>query len=283
MDDTIFDGTTPIPQALEQLRLRLLDLTGRNRLLNFKHTAGKSLPLVPTNLDGTFQRLVGGHAGKVTILSVPDPMRDDWIERNGRMAKPDAKEYAIRRGLNVQMEELPQSRAKPDMTLALYYEEELGKHCRKLDREARLAIEETGANMLYLVFGFLEFPDAKDSTRTFAAPLVCVPVRMETVQDQRSIVFKLCSTGEEVEENLSLREKLKRDLAMTLPTFPGEEEGIEEYLRAIEKEVAKKPGWRLRRATTLAILSFSNMLLVRDLDPERWQSNTGRSLLLDHP
>lgn len=283
VDDTIFDGSTPIPQALEQLRLRLLDLTGRNRLLNFKHTAGKSLPLVPTNLDDTFHRLVGGQTAKVTIQPVPDPVRDDWIERNGRMAKPEAKEYAIRLGLNVEMEEVPKGAGKPDAMLALYYDEELGKHCRKLDREARLAIEETGANMLYLVLGFLEFPDVKDSTRTFVAPLVCVPVRMDTVQEQRGVVFKLCSTGEEVEENLSLREKLKRDLAMTLPEFPDEEDGIVEYLAAIENEVARKPGWRLRRATTLAILSFANMLLVRDLDPERWQARTGKSLLLDHP
>jgi transcription elongation GreA/GreB family factor len=283
VDGDIFDGSTPIPQALEQLRLRLLDLTGRNRLLNFKHTAGKSLPLVPTNLDDTFQRLVGGQTAKVTIQPVPDPTRDDWVERNGRMAKPEAREYAIRLGLNAQMEELPQRRGKPEAALALYYDEELGKHCRKLDREARLAIEETGANMLYLVLGFLEFPDTKDSTRTFAAPLVCVPVRMDAVQEQRGVVFKLCYTGEEVEENLSLREKLKRDLAMTLPEFPDEEDGIEAYLAAIEKEAARKPGWRVRRATTLALLSFANMLLVRDLDPERWQSHTGRSLLLDHP
>lgn len=32
--------------ALEQLRLKLLDLTGRNRLINFKHTAGKSLQFI---------------------------------------------------------------------------------------------------------------------------------------------------------------------------------------------------------------------------------------------
>jgi hypothetical protein len=30
----------------------------------------------------------------------------------------------------------------------LFYAEDLGKHCRKLEREAKLAIEETGANML---------------------------------------------------------------------------------------------------------------------------------------
>jgi transcription elongation GreA/GreB family factor len=283
VDDAIFDGLTPIPQALEQLRLRLLDLTGRNRLLNFKHTAGKSLPLVPTHLDDTFRRLVGSQAGKIAIQPVPDPARDEWVEQDGRMTKPEPREYAIRLGFNVQMEELQQPVGKLDAPLALYYDEELSKHCRKLDREARLAIEETGANMLYLVLGFLEFPDTKDSTRTFAAPLVCVPVRMDTVQEHRGAVFKLCSTGEEVEENLSLREKLKRDLSMTLPDFPDEDDGIEEYLAVIEKEVARKPGWRLRRATTLAILSFANMLLVRDLDPERWQSDTGRSLLLDHP
>src|SRR6185312_16981258 len=77
VDDAIFDGLTPIPQALEQLRLRLLDLTGRNRLLNFKHTAGKSLPLVPTHLDDTFRRLVGSQAGKIAIQPVPDPARDE--------------------------------------------------------------------------------------------------------------------------------------------------------------------------------------------------------------
>lgn len=283
VDEDIFDGSTPIPQALEQLRLRLLDLTGRNRLLNFRHTAGKSLPLVPTNLDGTFLRLVGGQTAKITIQPVPDPTRDDWVERNGRMAKPEAKEYAIQLGLNLQLEEIPHHRNRPDVTLALYYDEDLGKHCRKLDREARLAIEETGANMLYLVLGFLEFPDTKDSTRTFAAPLVCVPVRIDTVQQQRGVVFKVCYTGEEVEENLSLREKLKRDLATTLPDFPDEDDGIDAYLTAIEAEAAKKPGWRVRRAMTLAILSFSNMLLVRDLDPERWQSSNGQSLLLEHP
>lgn len=283
MDGEIFDGSTPIPQALEQLRLRLLDLTGRNRLLNFRHATGKSLPLVPTNLDAAFLRLVGGQSAKITIQPVPDPTRDDWIERNGRMTKPDAREHAIRLGLNVQMEELPHRRDRTDGALALYFDEDLGKHCRKLDREARLAIEETGANMLYLVLGFLEFPDTKDPARTFAAPLVCVPVRMDVVQEHRGIVFKLCYTGEEVEENLSLREKLKRDLATTLPEFPEDDEGIEGYLTAIEKGIARKPGWRVRRSTTLALLSFANMLLVRDLDPERWQSRTGRSLLLEHP
>ena len=40
------ESASPLTSALEQLRLKLLDLTGRNRLINFKHTAGKSLQFV---------------------------------------------------------------------------------------------------------------------------------------------------------------------------------------------------------------------------------------------
>ena len=39
----LFSGKVPIEVALNELRLRLLDMTGRNRLINFKHSPGKSL------------------------------------------------------------------------------------------------------------------------------------------------------------------------------------------------------------------------------------------------
>lgn len=39
---SLFSGKVPIQVALNELRLRLLDLTGRNRLVNFKHTPGES-------------------------------------------------------------------------------------------------------------------------------------------------------------------------------------------------------------------------------------------------
>jgi hypothetical protein len=53
----LFSGKVPIEVALEQLRLRLLDMTGRNRLINFKHSPGKSLQFVHSTIDGVFTRL----------------------------------------------------------------------------------------------------------------------------------------------------------------------------------------------------------------------------------
>jgi hypothetical protein len=43
-----------IEAALAELRLRLLDLTGRNRLINFKHTSGRSIQFVNVSLEAVF-------------------------------------------------------------------------------------------------------------------------------------------------------------------------------------------------------------------------------------
>ena len=61
----------------------------------------------------------------------------------------------------------------------LYYPEDLERYCRKLQREMKSALEETGAHMLFLVFGFLEFPEKAPSDRTMIAPLFSVPVIIE--------------------------------------------------------------------------------------------------------
>ena len=65
--------------------------------------------------------------------------------------------------------------------------------------------------MLFLVLGFLEFPDQRNSDRTFLAPLISIPVLMTKVDVGGNQVFSLQYTGDDIAENLSLREKLKAD------------------------------------------------------------------------
>ena len=287
---SLFAGKIPIKVALEELRLRLLDLTGRNRLINHKHTVGKSLQFVHTSIDGTFRRLLGDQYAKVTIAPLPDPDRSDWVVRGGRLSRPEPKDYAPKVGVNPSYELFP----RPGRALAtassgsqartLFYAEDLGKHGRKLEREAKLAIEETGANMLFLVLGFLEYPEAPDSDKLNQAPLICVPVSLSRTDDGQYSSFYLNYTGEELADNLSLREKVKRDFGLNLPEYDADEEGsVETYLDAVSEAVAKLPNWQVRRMMTLSLLSFTNMLLVRDLDPERWPSDGKTSALLGHP
>jgi curved DNA-binding protein CbpA/transcription elongation GreA/GreB family factor len=279
----VFDGSLSVPEVLRRLQHRLLDLTARNRLLNFKITVGKAMPLVPGRLDETFRRLTGPTPGTIQMAPVPDPSRDEWVIKNDRTVKPEAKDYAVHLGLNVQLEETEEDWDDAKIARAQYYNEDLAKHFRKIDREARLALEETGANMLFLVLGCLDYTENPGSDKVLSAPLVCVPVKLNQVHLTNQTFFNFSYTGEEIHENLSLRERLKRDHSFTSPDFPEEDDGVEKYFRQFEKLIEKRPHWKVRRSMTLALLSFANMLLIRDLEPDNWSDAEGNSTLLDHP
>jgi len=289
-EPSLFTGKLPIKVALEQLRLRLLDLTGRNRQINFKHTAGKSLQFVHTSIDATFRRLTADTANKVNITALPEPDRGDWVLRGGRLSRPEPKDHAVRIGIDPSYELMRlggRAVAAPStgsQARTLFYAEDLGKHCRKLEREAKLAIEETGANMLYLVMGFLEFPEAPDSDKLYRAPLLCVPVAMTKTEETQYTAFHLSYTGEELADNLSLREKIKKDFGLNLPEYDLDDEpSAEAYFDEVSDAIGGMPNWRVRRMMTLTLLSFSNMLLVRDLDPSNWPAAGVDSALLAHP
>jgi len=145
--------------ALEQLRLRLLDLSGRNRLLNFRHTAGRSLQFVEGQPSAIYQKLFeGANRPSINILGLPEPPRKDWIERNGRLSRPEPREWAKGQGISTSYD-LPDSSGDLSASniRALLYLDDLAKHCRKLEREAVLAIEETGANMFFWCSAFSNF------------------------------------------------------------------------------------------------------------------------------
>ena len=249
--------------ALAQLRLRLLDLTGRNRLLNYKHPPGKSLQFVEGEPAALYEKLAEGKAA-IVVKGLPEPTRADWELKNGRLSRLEGGEWANRMHLptSFDLPELGGAATDPSL-LALMYMEDLAKHCRKIERESILAIEETGANMLYLVLGFLDFPDQKDSDRIFTAPLICIPVVLSKKDSGGNQIFSLRYTGDDVTENLSLREKLGQDHGLVLPELDEEEVNVEGYFKAVKKIIRSHPGFTFRRRVSLSLLSFTNMLLWR--------------------
>ncbi|MDR2208711.1 MAG: DUF4011 domain-containing protein [Azoarcus sp.] len=270
--------------ALGQLRLKLLDLTGRNRLINFRHTAGKSLQFVEGYPSAIFQKLVEGNKLSISIQGLPEPGKEEWVERNGHMQRPDPREWARLNGVptNFDIPVVEENSDKAEVR-ALMYPDDLAKHCRKIEREARLAIEETGANMLFLVLGFLEFPDQHDSDRTFLAPLISIPVWLQKKEVTGIQKFSLQYTGDDISENLSLREKLREDFGMVMPELSEDKIDVNSYFSDIQKIIKESHGFSLKNRVSLCLLSFSNMWLVRDLDPTKWPQNDDKNALTDHP
>ena len=77
-------GSTEI--GLDRIRTRLLDLTNRNKLLNFRHSNASSLRVVDVPINSVFRRLRDNE--KLSFLPVTEP------DIEGR----DAKDYAGERG-----------------------------------------------------------------------------------------------------------------------------------------------------------------------------------------
>lgn len=284
-------------KALENLRIRLLDLTARNRLINFRHTKRASLRIIDELPNQLVETLLA--ETEMRFEAIPEPTEKELVEagylkfdeetqelvrlRND----PTSEEWANHLGFATSYE-VPDSdddsgRHSDTAIQTLLYPYEMEARLKNLLQSAESAIQEMGANILYLAFGFLEWYESSDSDSARIAPLFLVPVQLHKGclnPVTRTYEYTLRYSGEDIISNLSLREKLRADFAMALPdldesTVP--ENYFSEVYALIEKN---QPRWRIRRYISLALLNFSKLLMYLDLDPERWPQEAN---IVDHP
>jgi very-short-patch-repair endonuclease len=288
----------PLHQQLERMRRRLLDLTAKNLLLNFRHAPTSCVRVIDETPSHAFDRITAGQMMEFAPLR---PDEGDEVEEEIDLplaAEPDRSEPARKRerqetrlrslaktlGLDPSYElpavEQPEHRRHRDNALqTLVLPDELESVLRKIHQKARTAIQETGANVLHLLFGFVEWCDLPPEQATKSdyrlAPLVLVPVgiergRLDTETRPRTYLYTVKATGEDWDTNVTLQEKCRREQGIELPGIE-EEEPLEIYFRRIEEWLGEHTnGWRLRRCVTLGLVSFGKILMWRDLDPKTW-------------
>lgn len=280
----IFGGDLPLAQALQKLRARLLDLSTRNRLLHYRFPKELCLQFVQVkNLDTLYQRLLDGKPARLQPVPEPDLSQQPPDKAQAPAKRVEAREQARSLGIDTSHElpaPLPDQHPGRSGTRVqtLFYPAELEKRAKKIATAARTAIEETGSNMLYLVFGFLEFYDSDDSDKPLLAPLLSMPVslhRGEVDPETKVYSHHLEHNGEDVTENFTLREKLAQEFRIQLPEI-GDDEGPEACFKAVQETVKTRPRWRIRRQLSLALLSFGKLAIWADLDP------AARPALLEH-
>jgi hypothetical protein len=211
---------------------------------------------------------------RLAFLPVPEPEPSEESE------DPTAKDYAEALGWDTSFD-LGDTEGKIVQPLrVLLYPEQLDTVVRKIATAARTAIEESGTNMLYLVFGFLEWYESDDSKQAHLAPLIIVPVTLERSGSRgRTVEAGLEYSGEDVETNLSLVEKMRRDFGVEIPLFE-DDDSPEAYFEKFAEILKLKRSWSIRRQITLSLLSFGKLLMYRDLDPKTWPA--GESIA-EHP
>ncbi|NQZ10630.1 MAG: DUF4011 domain-containing protein, partial [Algicola sp.] len=284
--------------SLRAIRNRLLDLTGRNRLLNFKHGRASLIRVIDELPNQLAEEILTDRAFTFIPVNEPDTQAlikagyiglDDKGQEVRIKPDPTAREWAKYKGLNTDFQLLTsdndaEQKHQDRYIQSMLYPRELESQLRNIRARANTAIEETGANILYMAFGFLQwFEDDKPDIAKLA-PLYLIPVRIERAalnQKLGTYTYTIQYTGEDIVANLSLKEKLKFDFSQALPEL---EPSMlpEAYFELIQNQLLQnKPQWQIKRYVTLAMFDFGKLLMYLDLDPSRWPE--GQRNIVHHP
>lgn len=271
--------------ALEDLRTKLLDLTGHNPLLNYRHgrSSTRYLRIVDELPGQVVSHLLNGRSIKFGPVPRPDIYSLSlWQRDPGKDRDPTPAEWAEKLGIETSFE-LPEktrsgARGRHDdrVLQTLHFPAQLEGRLKTISHLAQTTVEETGVNMLHLIVGFLEWYESDESELERLSPLITIPVTLEKKNlnpETSTYEYEISYSGEDCQHNASLANRLEQDFGFLLPEL-GDEIDAERYLESIAQKIRLKfPRWKVRRFMTLGFLNFGKLLMWRDLDALRWPEN----------
>jgi len=253
---------TDVAQRFRRWKERLLDLSLRNRLLNFKLEGKGACQLAVPDLE----LLENGVFANRSFALMPRPDLDGRDERDAALAEKRVQDVADRRRLEDLGKFIVHTR---------HGAEEMWSRLKHLEREARTALEEGGASILYVAIGFLRWYESGSSPDPIVAPLLLYPVELRF--DPRVRRAHLRRLPEDPVLNVTLLEKLRRDHAIdmdTLSSLPmeGQVDGVNAgvdvggLLDRFREAVQRMPRWEVLEEAHLGLFSFTKFLMWKDLD-----------------
>ncbi|GAA4808770.1 hypothetical protein GCM10011365_16850 [Marinicella pacifica] len=260
-------------QSLERSRQKLLDLTRRNRLLNFREGA-KDIAIIDEMADLVFNDLLENNVefefGNTDELQ---QNLDDEIDAQGKLTEDIFSDLdrSLPESLNQQEIE---EKYQDSILQTPYSETLLNRKLRNLYSASRSYTEETGANALYLAIGFLEWSDSRDS-KTCKAPLIMIPIQMKKLGVSGEGKFLIKYSDEPISNNYSLSEKLLHDFDIKISEYQSEVKP-EAYWNEIDQIIPlslKESGWKIIREMTIGLFSFSKQVMWHDLNPANWPAH----------
>ncbi len=226
----------------------LLDTGKRNNLVNFKDTKSGSVEIIAPDFLTVFQK-----AERASAMEVFDPQieNDDSDPDDASESKYTKQFYlsSFQRKLKKNQILLYSVSGKPIQTL------------KKIGRQARSAIEETGVNIAYLALGFVHWTESDNSQYEMCAPLLLAPVSIENKSAVDPFVVRVLD--DDIIVNPTFQYKLQNDYGIKLPEYD-EDDGIKTYIKTVSALVAKLK-WTVDTACKIGIFSFLKINMYKDL------------------
>lgn len=243
-------------ERFDRWQRSLLDLTKRNRLLNFRATQSSLVLYCPEPLH--LNELLA--AGKKIKLIPSDAA-----------AERDQKQYLISTGAEY-LEQYATKALRERRELVIQQDKEkLNKSIITLFRKARNDLEEGGSNTLFLGMGMLRWRVPGESqNRTYRAPIVMLPVQL--VRPSAVSQPRLTLHADDPVFNLTLLQMLSQDFQIDLSEFASElplsadgSVDLERIWRTVRRKVQAASGLEVVEEVVLGTFSFAKYLMWKDL------------------
>lgn len=250
-----------VEKQLQAARRGLLDLTMRNKLLNFRPAKQRTIKVVDEIPREIYNILVlegksmgflpdkaAGKNNSPGLFDVPD---DNEAKEESNLWKKIADDELAEHYDN----SLQTSLDKETLQKRLFY----------ISQESHSILEELGYSTLYLAIGFLEWYESPDSLESEKAPLLLIPVELKRIKVNSS--FKLSWNEDDITANISLQAELQEQ-GITIPDFemPEDKSNIDDYFQRVIRNIQAKPKWRVLADIYLGFFSFTKFIMYRDLD-----------------
>ncbi|MDR6119709.1 hypothetical protein QE370_002893 [Aeromicrobium sp. SORGH_AS981] len=249
-----------VPPRVQSWKNALLDLSLRNKLINFTERSAIQLAVAPGSIGHVEDLLSAGQA--VTLLpgdAVPATSEAQGVRFGADLPASQLKEYLDTKRLFTDV--------RTGQTLDTYL-----RRMRNLAYKARTIEEETGANNLYLALGSLHW---QLDDRPLKSPLILLPVLLVPGSRRGLYRLQLDESGAST-PNYCLIEKLRQVDGIRIPGLenpPEDEHGIDlaATFEAVREVIIEKDlPYRVEESADVAILQFAKFRLWKDLDDD-WE------------
>lgn len=248
---------------------KLLDFSLRNNMLNL-HLNKKAVQIISFSIDQLEDQLQDG----VEFRIAEKPAIDYTFDDSDRLVH--SCDYPT-------IEQVIDDDKKRNVLHTFYTEVETKNTLKSIYRTARNAIEETGANSLFLTIGTLRWFETPSTETPRFAPILMLPVEMVYKKGG----YYIRTRDEEIMLNVSLTELLRQNYDITidgLSTLPKDEHGVDvrKILSILRDAIKEQKKWSVEEECILGVFSFSKFLMWNDIHNHRkelLESNVIESLV----
>ncbi len=226
----------------ENWQRRLLDLSLKNNLLNFRYRRD-CLHITCADLSAFCEKIE--QKGKFTLFPNETPLKDAAYFGESKSVK--------------EMAELLEIEMKSGKLRCLSSDESMAETVGSLIRKSRQTEEEAGAKTLYLALGFLRWRGEEGEDKF--APVSLLPVSLKRMKSQGVVL----EVGDGYEVNTTLLEMLKQDFGIDVRGMEGKGLTPKEMLAVFRGKTANMKGWFVYEDVYLAQFTFARYAMWSDV------------------